>query len=83
MDTAPNKSPAALARHYGKRAPLESLNYSVEEMGEVLGISRSAAFSAVRNGTIPSLRLGRRTLVPKIAVHRLVDEALASKPKVA
>jgi excisionase family DNA binding protein len=38
------------------------------EAGEVLGISRSLAYELVRRGEIPSLRLGRRIVVP---VHAL------------
>lgn len=37
---------------------------SVEEAAAVLGISRSAAYRAVRKGEIPSVRVGRRLLVP-------------------
>jgi excisionase family DNA binding protein len=37
---------------------------SVERAAEVLGISRGAAYEAVRTGGIPSVRFGRRILVP-------------------
>lgn len=38
---------------------------TVEEAAEVLGpIGRGTAYEAVRRGEIPSLRLGRRILVP-------------------
>lgn len=37
---------------------------TVEEAGAVLGIGRQAAYTAVRNGEIPSLKLGRKLLVP-------------------
>lgn len=45
--------------------PLEGpLIVSVTELAERLGIGRSAAYEAVRRGEIPSLRLGRRIVVP-------------------
>lgn len=45
--------------------PLEGpLILSVTQLAERLGISRSAAYEAVRRGEIPSLRLGRRIIVP-------------------
>lgn len=48
------------------------LTLSVEEAGQVLGISRGLAYELVARGEIPSIRLGRRVVVPKAAlVHRL------------
>lgn len=38
---------------------------TVEETARVLRISRGLAFAAVRQGDIPSVRVGRRILVPK------------------
>lgn len=38
---------------------------TVEQTARVLGISRGLAFAAVRNGDIPSIRIGRRILVPR------------------
>jgi excisionase family DNA binding protein len=40
------------------------LTLSVEQAGEFLGISRSAAYRAVSSGELPSVRIGRRLLVP-------------------
>ena len=37
---------------------------TVEEAGEILGIARSTAYAAVHAGQIPTLRVGRRLLVP-------------------
>jgi excisionase family DNA binding protein len=37
---------------------------TVDEVAELYGISRGAAFDAVHAGRIPSLRVGRRILVP-------------------
>ncbi|MGB3185151.1 MAG: hypothetical protein WBG36_04540 [Ornithinimicrobium sp.] len=37
---------------------------TVPEAGEVLGIGRDAAYRAAHDGTIPTLRLGRRLVVP-------------------
>lgn len=46
---------------------------SVEEAAQFLGISRSAAYEAVRRQQIPSLRLGRRVLVPVARLLALLD----------
>jgi excisionase family DNA binding protein len=37
---------------------------SVAEAGQLLGLSRSSAYQAVQRGKIPSVRIGRRILVP-------------------
>lgn len=37
---------------------------SVEEAGRILGVSRRSAYRAAENGELPTLRLGRRLLVP-------------------
>ena len=50
------------------------LVYSVIEMAELLGIGRSKAYELVRSRTIPSLRLGRRMVIPKLALSRLLAE---------
>jgi excisionase family DNA binding protein len=46
----------------------------VAEAAEILGIGRSAAYEAARRGEIPSLRLGRRVLIPKRALSLLLGE---------
>ena len=48
------------------------LVYTVEEAATLLGISRSFAYEAVQNGQIPSMRIGRRILVPKAALERFL-----------
>ncbi len=53
----------------------DSLTLTVEEAGEQLGISRALAYEAVRRGEIPSIKIGRRILIPKAALHRLLDSA--------
>ena len=48
------------------------LTLTVEEAAKVLGISRAFAYEAVRRGEVPSIRIGRRILVPKAALDRLL-----------
>jgi excisionase family DNA binding protein len=48
---------------------------TVEEAGRVLGLGRAAAYAAVRRGEIPSLRFGRRVLVPREALDRMLAGA--------
>ena len=41
------------------------LTLTVQEVGEVLGISRAAAYELVRSKGFPHMRIGTRILVPK------------------
>lgn len=52
--------------------PATQPTITVDELGELMGVSRSTAYESVRNGEIPSIRLGRRILVPTAAVRRLL-----------
>jgi excisionase family DNA binding protein len=52
-----------------------SLVFSVGQAGELLGLSRGLMYEAVRSGQIPSIRIGRRILIPKAVLQRLLDEA--------
>ena len=45
---------------------------TVEETAKVLRIGRNTAYEQVRQGLIPSIRLGRRILVPAKAIERLL-----------
>ena len=44
---------------------MEKLTLTVSEVAVALGISRNTAYQACRNGEIPSIRVGKRLLVPK------------------
>ena len=48
------------------------LALSVPEAAELLGISRALAYELVARGEIPSIRLGWRIVVPRVALHALV-----------
>ncbi|MGH9235612.1 MAG: helix-turn-helix domain-containing protein [Acidimicrobiales bacterium] len=56
----------------------QRLTMTVEEASEALGISRSLAYVLVRRGELPSLRLGRRIVVPVRALEALVDHPHAA-----
>jgi excisionase family DNA binding protein len=59
----------------GAVAPVEDrLVFTVEEAAQLLGISRSFAYEAVQRGDIPSMRIGRRILVPKAALQRFLAQ---------
>ena len=58
---------------------------TVKETAELLGISRGLAFQAVARGDIPSIRIGRRILVPVARLRTLLqgtgDGAAGARPR--
>jgi excisionase family DNA binding protein len=54
---------------------MDKLTLTVEEAASALGIGRNSAYEAVRNGDVPSIRIGKRLLVPRAALDRLLAEA--------
>ena len=53
----------------------ERLVYTIPEAGRLLGLGRNAAYAAAQRGEIPTLRIGRLLLVPKIPFHRMLGIA--------
>lgn len=51
----------------------ERLTYDIPEAGKLLGLSRGAAYEAARTGELPTIKIGRRILVPKAALDRMLD----------
>jgi excisionase family DNA binding protein len=56
-------------------AQVERRTISVEEAGRILGVSRGAAYAYARDGSIPTIRLGKRLLVPKAAIEKMLNVA--------
>ena len=50
------------------------LTLTAPEVGEVLGISRAAAYELVRSEGFPSMRIGTRILVPKDKLIAWINE---------
>ena len=47
--------------------------YTLDMVAAILGISRSAAYRAARRAEIPTLRFGKRILVARKALERLLE----------
>jgi len=52
---------------------MEKLTYNVEETGKALGLSRASAYKAVHDGIIPTIRIGRRLVVPRVQLEKLLN----------
>jgi excisionase family DNA binding protein len=47
--------------------------YKIEEAGRLLGIGRNCAYDAAKSGQLPVIKIGRRLLVSKAALDRMLD----------
>jgi excisionase family DNA binding protein len=50
---------------------------TIEECASVLRLSRGSAYEAARTGQIPTIRIGRRLLVPRAMLLHMLGEDLA------
>jgi excisionase family DNA binding protein len=60
--------------------PPDRLTWSINEAAQVLGISRASAYEAAHRGELPVRVIGRRMLVPRVALLRLLNEAHTPEP---
>jgi excisionase family DNA binding protein len=47
--------------------------YTVEEAAQLLRVGRNQCYEALRRGELPSIRIGKRLLVPRAALDRLLE----------
>ncbi len=50
----------------------DRLVLTVPEAADLLGICRNAAYEGVRRGEIPSIRIGKRLVVPRAAFEEML-----------
>ena len=55
----------------------DKLTLSVEETAKVLGIGRNLCYDRVKTGEIPVIKIGRRLLVPRRALEKLLEQGQA------
>ena len=59
-----------------RKETAESATYSnVDELARELGLGRLTVYAALRNGTIPSIRVGKRYVLPRAAIKRWLEDA--------
>lgn len=51
----------------------ESLVLTPVETAKLLRIGRATVYEQIRQGTIPSIRMGRKILVPRKALEKILD----------
>ena len=57
----------------------DRVTLTVEETARILGISRNSAYALIAEKSLPHLRLGRRIVVPRSALERLLAEATTGR----
>jgi excisionase family DNA binding protein len=65
---------------HATRALETRLTVTVPEAGRMIGISRNAAYAAVARGDIPSIRIGRKVLVPRRRLLEMLGTASEEAP---
>lgn len=53
----------------------ETLGWTVDEAAQLLRIGRNTAYTAVKTGEIPSIRVGERIIIPKVALQKKLEKA--------
>jgi len=56
----------------------ENLIMTVKEATAVFNSSRGLAYQAARDGSIPTIRIGRRLFVPGRALEKLLEAPISS-----
>ena len=52
----------------------DRLTWTITEAAKLLGISRATAYEAAHRGELPVRLIGRRMLVPRVALLRLLEQ---------
>ena len=60
-----------MANETGK---VERLTLTVDETAHLLGISRGLAYELARCGKLPVVRFGRRLLIPRAALEKMLSQ---------
>ncbi len=50
----------------------DRLTITIAEAAQQLGIGRNSAYEAAHSGEIPTVRIGRRLVVPKAALEKML-----------
>ena len=59
----------------------DRLVLTVSEAADILRVSRAFAYDLVARGVLPSIRLGRRIVIPRVGLERLLDDAVPEPSK--
>jgi excisionase family DNA binding protein len=55
--------------------PDRPMTYTVEEAAKLLRIGRNQAYDAVKSRELPTIKIGKRILVPRAALEKMLAKA--------
>jgi excisionase family DNA binding protein len=53
----------------------DRLTLTAREASQLLGLSRTSVYQGISTGEIPHVKVGKRILIPKVALEKLLSEA--------
>jgi excisionase family DNA binding protein len=71
-DTNEKEQPPMTTSPIRTKTPASTM--SITEAADTLGIGRTLAYELARTGELPTIRLGRRLVVPRRALQRLLGD---------
>ena len=57
----------------------DCITLSVEEAAKLVGVGRATMYQAVREGMVPATRIGRRLVIGRDALLKLLERAAESR----
>jgi excisionase family DNA binding protein len=57
----------------------DRLTLTAREASQLLGLSRTSVYQGISTGEIPHVKVGKRILIPKVALEKLLSEASVKK----
>lgn len=60
-------------------SPSAPISVSPEDAAQMLGLGRTKTFELIRTRELPSIKIGRRTLIPVAGLHSLIERYAAKQ----
>ena len=54
----------------------EPLVYTPAQIQQLLGLSKNSVYQRIADGSLPAVRLGRRLVIPRAALEKLLEQAV-------
>ncbi len=58
---------------------VERQTFTVEEAARILGLGRNTTYVAARRGELPTIRIGKRFIVPRAALEKLLGAPIGGE----
>lgn len=52
----------------------QKLTLTIDETAKILGIGRNLCYDKCKSGDLPAIKIGRRLLVPRRALEKLLED---------